>query len=149
MPPANLDLYLADLQQRALAYQFLQASEELPFAAKSAQLSEQAQSQLQRMTDFLRSNPDTVARIVSYPEDLGGVVINLQLAEQRAARVREYLIAQGIAADRLMTARSTQASSVVDKAMLAGQESLPGPQNSRKVQIFLQKRELAPCPPGP
>ena len=148
MPPTNLELYLADLQQRALAYRFLQASEELLFAAKSAKLSEQARTQLLRMADFLRTNPDTMARIASNMEDLGGVVVNLQLAEERAARVREYLIAQGIEADRLLIASGLRPSLVDESAALAGPDALPGPPSKFKVQISLQKRASAPCPPG-
>jgi OOP family OmpA-OmpF porin len=52
----------------------------------------------------LTSNPDARVAIEGHTDAQGDEASNLALSESRAEAVRDYLVSQGIAADRLETA---------------------------------------------
>ena len=130
---ADLESYLADLQERAAAWTFLLSFPDLLFAAGSTQIDVLVESALQRMADFLRAHPDTTARIIGYSDDRGGTASNLRLAEERAAAVRSYLIDRGIDAQRLFTTSRGEASPKRDNQTSDGRDS------NRRVQILVHK----------
>ena len=123
---SNLDRYLATLEQRATARQFLLTFGDLLFGASSAQIGDSEKGELVRMADFLRAHPATVALIVGHADDRGDATANFRLAEQRAAAVRSYLVVQGIDASRLTAAS--------------------GGERARSVTILVQKSPTEPLP---
>jgi OOP family OmpA-OmpF porin len=124
---ANLDGYLATLEERATARRFLMTFGDLLFGAGSTQLGDREQGELVRMADFLRAHPETIAQIVGHADDRGDAAANSRLAEQRATVVRSYLMVQGIDQSRL-----TAVSGAEDKAR-AG---------NRRVAILVQKSPM-------
>ena len=96
VPSADLDRYLATLEERATARQFLLTFGDLLFAANSARIGASQKDELLRMADFLLAHPATVALIVGHADDRGDATTNSRLAEQRADAVRGYLVVQGI-----------------------------------------------------
>jgi outer membrane protein OmpA-like peptidoglycan-associated protein len=135
---ANLDRYLATLEERATARQFLLTFDGLLFDANSARIGNSEKSELVRMADFLRAHPTTVARIVGHADDRSDPTENARLAEQRAAAVRSYLAVQGIDPTRL-----TVASHAEDDAPRNDRARLGGAAN-RRVEILVQKSPIGP-----
>jgi outer membrane protein OmpA-like peptidoglycan-associated protein len=130
---ADLESYLADLEERAAARTFLLTFPDLLFTAGGTRIDVIVQGELTRMADFLRTHPDTTAWIIGYTDDRGSTVSNMSLAEVRAAAVRSYLIDLGIDADRLSTTSRGEASPKRDNQTADGRDS------NRRVQVFVQK----------
>jgi peptidoglycan-associated lipoprotein len=51
--------------------------------------------------EYLRNNPDTLILIEGHADERGTAEYNLALGERRARAARDYLVSQGIAADRI------------------------------------------------
>jgi len=130
---ADLESYLAGLEERAAARTFLLLFADLLFAPGGTQIDVHVRGELTRMAEFLRTHPDTTAKIIGYTDDRGNSVSNMRLAEQRAAAVRGCLIDLGVGADRLIVSARGEASPTGDNQTSEGRDS------NRRVQIFVQK----------
>ena len=73
------------------------------FATGSAELLPVSGDELDRLAELLRKAPGYHVEISGHTDDVGGDVNNLALSRQRAASVKSYLVAQGVAADRVST----------------------------------------------
>ncbi|HXP92047.1 MAG TPA: OmpA family protein [Candidatus Binatia bacterium] len=71
------------------------------FAFDSAQLTDESKSVLDAVADYLRSAPGVRLQVQGHTDNIGGAQFNLDLSQKRAAAVKAYLIAKGIAASRL------------------------------------------------
>lgn len=129
----DLASYLADLEERAAVRTFLLTFPDLLFMVGSTRIDAIVQGELTRMADFLRTHPDTTARIIGYTDDRGSTVSNMSLAEERAAAVRSYLIDLGIDAARLFMSSRGEAGPKRDNQTPDGRD------NNRRVQVFVQK----------
>ena len=58
-------------------------------------------SELNRVVDFLNSNPTVNIELSGHTDNIGSVVVNLKLSDDRAKSVVEYLTSKGITASRL------------------------------------------------
>ena len=132
VPSADLARYLAMLEERATARQFLLTFGDLMFSAGSVQIGDSEKAELVRMAEFLRTHPQTVAQIVGYADDRGDEAANSRLAGQRAAAVRAYLISRRIDPLRL-TAGSGEGNA------LSPGRTQSDRANNRRVQILVQK----------
>lgn len=142
VPSADLDRYLATLEARATARQFLLTFGDLLFAADSARIGDSQKDELVRMADFLRAHPATVALIVGHADDRGDATTNSRLAGQRADAVRGYLVAQGIDPARLTTVSRGE-----DSPLPANRtQSERG--GNRRVAIVVQKSPTEPVAAG-
>ncbi|KAA9010721.1 peptidoglycan-associated lipoprotein Pal [Histidinibacterium aquaticum] len=66
-------------------------------------LTAAAQQTLNGQAQWLQSNPDYTAVIEGHADEQGTREYNLALGSRRAQSVREYLVSQGISANRLQT----------------------------------------------
>jgi outer membrane protein OmpA-like peptidoglycan-associated protein len=135
---ANLDRYLATLEERATARQFLLTFDDLLFSANSARIGNSEKAELVRMAEFLRAHPTTVALIVGHADDRSDPTENARLAEQRATAVRSYLAVQGIDALRLTVASHAEADA------LRNNRTQSGGAGNRRVEILVQKSQIEP-----
>lgn len=71
------------------------------FAANEAALDERARAVLDEVAAWLAANPSRPVSIEGHADARGPAERNAALAGRRAAAVRDYLVARGIAADRL------------------------------------------------
>ena len=71
------------------------------FATDQHRLDSEAQATLRRQAQWLQSNPGTSVSIEGHADERGTRQYNLALGARRANSVRRYLIAQGVAANRL------------------------------------------------
>jgi outer membrane protein OmpA-like peptidoglycan-associated protein len=135
---ANLDRYLAALEERATQRQFLLTFGDLLFSADSAQIGDSEQGELVRMADFLRAYPTTVALIVGHADDRGDATANSRLAEQRSTAVRSYLVARGIDPLRLTAVSRGEDNPLRDNSTQLGRAG------NRRVEILVQKPQTEP-----
>ncbi len=71
------------------------------FATNSAELNGQSKLVIDEFGTFLKENPKIKVAIHGHTDDVGNDGANLTLSESRAKSVYDYLISQGLGADRL------------------------------------------------
>lgn len=75
----------------------------ITFAKKSARLNSHSFEELERVTKLLKDHPSSHILIEAHTDSDGTNLANLRLSQQRAKSVYDYLVAQGIRAQRLQT----------------------------------------------
>ena len=73
------------------------------FAANQTALTGDARAVLARQAQWLKSHPNFSAVVQGHAEETGTREYNLALGARRASAVQEYLISQGVGADRIRT----------------------------------------------
>ncbi len=73
------------------------------FAVDQSSLSPEAQAVLRAQAEWMQTNPNFTALVEGHADEQGTREYNLALGGRRANAVRDYLISQGISADRLRT----------------------------------------------
>jgi outer membrane protein OmpA-like peptidoglycan-associated protein len=71
------------------------------FASGSAELSNNTKNILEKVVHTLKDYPKMNLEINGYTDNTGSITFNMKISKQRAESVRNYLINQGIQADRL------------------------------------------------
>jgi outer membrane protein OmpA-like peptidoglycan-associated protein/tetratricopeptide (TPR) repeat protein len=78
--------------------------QDIQFEFNSSALTEDSQSGIQVLADFLKRNPELKVELAGHTDDVGSAAYNLKLSSERAEVVREALVAKGIDPSR-MTAK--------------------------------------------
>ncbi|MGN6511526.1 MAG: OmpA family protein [Chitinophaga sp.] len=73
------------------------------FGFDKSDLTAAAQSNIRELAGVLNKYPDTHVRVEGHTDDTGADSYNYSLSERRAKSVANYLIAQGVAANRVQT----------------------------------------------
>ncbi|RKG87861.1 OmpA family protein [Corallococcus terminator] len=71
------------------------------FPSGLAEFQEEDQRELNEIADYLKANPKLTLRIEGHTDNSGPDELNRTLSQQRADRVRTYLIQKGVAGSRL------------------------------------------------
>lgn len=71
------------------------------FAFNETALNEDTRRYLQDVVGLLEKNPHLLIRVVGHTDDVGTVAANQAVSQRRAATVRDFLIAQGVAPRRI------------------------------------------------
>ena len=71
------------------------------YETASADLKVVSKTELERIAIFLNANPDVKIELSGHTDNVGDKIYNQKLSEKRAQSVYNYLIANGIATDRL------------------------------------------------
>jgi len=82
---------------------FLREVRDAYFDTDKADLRSDAREALSHDAEFLRNYPQLKVTIEGHCDERGSTEYNLGLGDRRAAAVKQYLISQGISADRLST----------------------------------------------
>ncbi|MEZ4920529.1 MAG: OmpA family protein [Saprospiraceae bacterium] len=90
------------------------------FETASATLLDASKFELDALRDLLNEHPRLRIRINGHTDSVGSDSDNQTLSENRAASVRQYLIDQGIAADRLESAGFGETAPVADNGTEEG-----------------------------
>lgn len=102
-------LYQGDLAGGALGYEAsaqyfsTQVGDTVLFPADQTTLGADARSVLARQAEWLNRHQNFSAVVQGHAEETGTREYNLALGARRASAVEEYLIAQGVASDRIRT----------------------------------------------
>ena len=105
---------------------------DLSFEINSTALKAAALERLAPLASYLRDNPQLTASIAGHTDDRGPAAYNLNLSQQRADAVKNYLTEQGIAEDRLLTQGFGETQPIASNGTAAGR------QQNRRVEIVLQ-----------
>ena len=71
------------------------------FDFASAKLLDESKAELQQLTQFLRDNPEVKVQITGHTDNIGRQAYNLELSQDRARAVANYLLNDGIAMSRV------------------------------------------------
>lgn len=123
---------LSDLKARETARGLeLTLASDLLFNTASADLKPGAMLQLNRLADFMQSNPKARIIIEGYTDNRGSGPYNQLLSERRAQSVASALESQGVANDRI------QAIGRGKDYPVASNDTSAGRQQNRRVDIVL------------
>ena len=103
------------------------------FDSGRASFQKQTLSVLKSITAILNEYPNAKFSIEGHTDNVGKAASNQKLSEQRAAAVKAYLVANGIAADRLTSSGYGQTKPIDSNDTKAGKA------NNRRVEVKLVK----------
>jgi outer membrane protein OmpA-like peptidoglycan-associated protein len=103
------------------------------FDSGRASFQKQTLSVLKSITAILNEYPNAKFSIEGHTDNVGKAASNQKLSEQRAAAVKAYLVANGIAADRLTSSGYGQSKPIDSNDTKAGKA------NNRRVEVKLVK----------
>lgn len=73
------------------------------FILAKAEIIPESNAELNRVVELLKANPSIVIRLEGHTDDQGNDDFNLTLSQTRVEAIRNYLIQQGIASERIQT----------------------------------------------
>lgn len=73
------------------------------FKFGKATLTKDAKEELNKLAEYLQENPDRIVKISAHTDNVGSPESNMELSNERAASVKEFLMEKGIEEDRLTT----------------------------------------------
>ena len=107
------------------------------FDFEKADIKPQYHAELKKVADFMQEYPATKALIEGHTDNVGGDQYNLQLSQQRAESVRQYLIDNfSIAPDRLSAEGFGESRPIASNSTPAGREK-----NRRVVAVISAVKE--------
>ena len=90
------------------------------FEFDHSDLTAGAKDTLQRAVALLKDHMDAYVEITGHTDSKGSDAYNQALSERRALSVKNYLVSQGIAANRITTAGAGESQPVTTNATAAG-----------------------------
>ena len=127
----ELEKRFAELKAKQTERGFELTLNDVLFEFDKANLKPGSARSLTSVAEFLRENPQRKITIEGYTDNLGSDAYNLQLSQRRADSVRDFLVQNGISADRI-TARG-----LGEEYPVASNETQAGRQENRRVQIII------------
>lgn len=113
------------------------------FETNKSKLFPNAEAKLNDVAKALtQQDPDSQIVVEGHADSQGDDQHNLELSQQRANAVREYLVTQGIAADRIVAKGYGESRPVADN------KSAEGRANNRRVEIVVSQGAPASSAPG-
>jgi outer membrane protein OmpA-like peptidoglycan-associated protein len=92
------------------------------FESDSDRLTLDSYAILERVRDSLREWPEVKVEILGHTDAMGGGLANRRLSQSRAEAVRDYLVGQGIGAERLIAIGKGEESPIADNATAEGRQ---------------------------
>lgn len=105
------------------------------FAFNSADLTSSAKSNLEKLADVLKNNPDTNINIYGHTDSKGSDAYNLTLSEKRANAVVSYLNSLGVSKNRLIS------KGLGESEPIATNETDEGRAKNRRVEFAITANE--------
>lgn len=94
--------------------------EDVRFELNSSELTPDSSASLNKVVTAMNDYPDLRIEIQAHTDSMGEASYNQSLSEKRAASVRDYLIAKGIAADRMVAKGYGETSPIADNGTREG-----------------------------
>ncbi len=107
----------------------------LLFDFDSAQLREEAKENLAQLAEIMGEDDNTELLIVGHTDSVGEASYNQNLSERRADSAADYIISQGIAANRIDTEGRGESEPIADNDTEAGR------QENRRVEVAIYASE--------
>lgn len=112
------------------------------FDVGKATLKKDAEYAIVKISAILAVFPKLNARIEGFTDSTGTEAVNMKLSSERARAVAEFLVSQGVAAERLAHAGYGPANPVGDNATAEGRAK------NRRVELILNQGPVTPTPGG-
>lgn len=109
-------------------------SESIVFDLNSAALKQQSMQTLDQIADVMNNNPESDILVKGHTDSSGAEKYNQELSERRANAVRNYLIAKGVAPDRITAIGFGMTMPV------ASNDTAEGRERNRRVEIEIKPR---------
>ena len=129
---------LAELNAKETERGLVLTLRDVLFEFDRADLKPKAMEDLYPMVTFLREDPARHILIEGHTDSIGSESYNLDLSQQRAAAVRNFLVRNGISPERITTRGYGKAYPVASNEAEAGRQ-----QNRRVEVVVLHEGELA------
>lgn len=117
----------------AVIKQLNEYSKSVLFDSSKATIKTESNANLEEMVKVMNEYPGSNFRLEGHTDSTGNEAKNLQLSKDRAAAVKDYLIAKGISADRL----SSEGFGITKP--IATNKTVAGRAENRRVEIILVK----------
>ncbi len=104
----------------------------ITFATDSSNISPQFYNTLNAVVTVLNGFPETLIRVTGHTDATGSDQYNLKLSQRRADSVAQYLIAQGVAPNRVV------ATGMGESMPIASNNTAVGRAQNRRVEISIQ-----------
>jgi outer membrane protein OmpA-like peptidoglycan-associated protein len=127
----DLQRQVAELNAKATDRGLVVTLGDLLFETGKAELKGGAAANLGKLAAFLTQYPDRTVTIEGHTDNVGADDYNLGLSQRRANSVQQYLLAQGIAANRLTAVGKGENFPV------ASNDSASGRQMNRRVEVII------------
>lgn len=131
---SDLELQLKDLNAKKTDRGMVVTLGDVLFDTGQSQVLASGRSNIAKLADFFKRNPERTASIEGYTDDVGVPSVNLELSQRRANAVMTALIGLGVPADRLSTLAHGEDMPTADNATAAGR------QMNRRVEIVIAPR---------
>lgn len=112
------------------------------FDLNKATIRQESSGALESIADIMEEYPNTIFHIEGHTDSTGDAGYNEQLSRDRAASVREFLIENGIAENRLTS------EGYGESEPIASNNTAEGRQQNRRVEISLDKERQMIDTPG-
>jgi len=127
-----LEQELADLKAKDTERGLVMTLQEgVLFEYNKAELKPGAMRNLEPLLTFLREHPDRALLIEGYTDSTGSDSYNLELSQRRAEAVRNFLVSNGMSADRVLARGYGESYPVTTNDTEAGR------QQNRRVEIVI------------
>mgnify|MGYP003575258670 FL=1 len=101
------------------------------FDVDKSDLKENARKNIENLATTMKNNPETNIMVIGHTDADGSDSYNYSLSERRAASVKSYAMAQGVAASRLTTVGKGETEPIADNSSASGKAQ------NRRVEIVI------------
>ena len=101
------------------------------FDTGKSDLKDAAKTNIQNLAATMKNNPETNIMVIGHTDAVGSDQFNMNLSQQRAAAVKSYAAAQGIASSRLSTVGKGESEPIADNSTETGKSQ------NRRVEIVI------------
>jgi outer membrane protein OmpA-like peptidoglycan-associated protein len=133
----ELQRQIAELNAKATERGLVVTLGDLLFETGKSDLKEGAVVNLAKLSAFLTQYPDRTVAIEGHTDSVGSDDYNLSLSQRRASSVQQFLIGQGIAANRMTAVGKGENFPV------ASNDSASGRQMNRRVEVIIANTKTA------
>lgn len=127
----DLQRQLSELNAKATDRGLVVTLGDLLFETDKSELKGGAAANLNKLAAFLNRYPDRTVTIEGHTDSIGSDDYNLGLSQRRANSIQNFLLGQGIAANRLSS------SGKGENFPVASNESASGRQMNRRVEVII------------
>jgi outer membrane protein OmpA-like peptidoglycan-associated protein len=127
----QLEQQLAELKTRETERGLVFTIGDVSFETGEAELKAEAMRRLYPLVTYLKEHPNREVIIEGHTDSTGSADFNLQLSQQRADAVRDFLVSNGIDPDRIITRGYGQGYPVASNVTAAGR------QENRRVEVVV------------
>jgi outer membrane protein OmpA-like peptidoglycan-associated protein len=128
---AKLQKQLAELEAKQTDRGMVLTLGDVLFDTGRTELKAGAFKTMDRLTTFMRDNPERTLAVEGYTDSIGTDAFNLTLSQRRADAVRSALVGRGVDGARIATSGLGKSSPV------ASNDSAAGRQRNRRVEIVI------------